>query len=159
MNTRIIGKDIARLFLIYGAVTPAIQAYIPTDTDPRMMWLTLQEKMDIVQYESGPSYLRDTFHQEGFKPNDTIDSYIARILEYKERLVGTKQALTDEDIITKLLTRLPSTFQVLPTQPDRTVNSVIAASRRHAQIIIATEGPPEPTSGATNPKGLFAGRG
>ena len=66
--------------------------------------------MDIVQKESGSNHLRDTFHQEGFKPSDTIDSYIARVLGYHERLVGTKQAITDEDIITKLLTRLPTTF-------------------------------------------------
>ena len=102
------------------------------------MWTTLQNRMDIVQNESGSTHMRDKFHHEKYRPEDTIDQYIGRLLTYQERLVGTKQGLTDEDIITKLLTGLPAQFQVVKkvifNQPDRTVTSVIAALRRHAEI-------------------------
>ena len=108
--------------------------------------------MDIVQNESGSNYLRDKFHHETFNANNTMDLYIGRILSYQERLAGTKQELTDEDITTKLLTALPSQYQVVEevicNQPDRTIISVIASLRRHAEI--THENPPEPSAGATN---------
>ena len=81
--------------LLYGSVTPVIQSYIIGITDPKEMWTTLQKRMDIVQNESGSTYMRDKFHQEKYKPEDTIDQYIGRLLSYQERLVGTKQSLTD----------------------------------------------------------------
>ena len=122
---------------IYGAVTPEIQGYISSITDPEEMWTTLQEIMDIAQDEAGSAYLSDKFHREVFKPNDTIDSYISRVLGYQARLVETKHKLTDEDVITKLLTALPPTYnavkEVMFHQPDRTVSSVIAALRRYAE--------------------------
>ena len=43
-------------------------------------------------------------------------------------------------------------------QQDRTVTSVIASLNRHTAIVQPSTGPPEPTSEATNTRGLFAGR-
>ena len=41
------------LSLIYGSVSQAIQASIAGFTNPRDMWMTLQNRMDIVQNETG----------------------------------------------------------------------------------------------------------
>jgi len=62
--------------------------------------------MDIVQNESESTFMRDKFYHETFLPQDTIDQYISRILTYQERLVNTRQKLSD-DVVTKLLTALP----------------------------------------------------
>ena len=116
--------------------------------------------MDIVQNESGSNYLRDMFYHETFNANDTIDLYIGHILSYQQRLAGIKQELTNEDIRTKLLTILPSLYQVVNevmfNQPDRTIILVIASLRRQAEITY--ENPPEPSAGATYSRGLYAGK-
>ena len=38
--------------------------------------------MDIVQNESGSTYMRDKFHHEIYQSTDTIDLYVTRILAY-----------------------------------------------------------------------------
>ena len=99
---------------------------------------TICKTMDIVQNESGSTFMRDKFHHEVFNPQDTIDQYIGRILSYQDRLANTSQKLSNEDFITKLLTGLPATYQIVKkiifNQPDRTITSIIAALRRHAEI-------------------------
>ena len=72
--------------LIYGSVTPAIQSYINGLTDPRKMWVTLTNRMDIAQNEAGSAFIRRKFHNEIYGPGDTLTSYISRILSYQERL-------------------------------------------------------------------------
>lgn len=108
--------------------------------------------------------LRDKFHHDSL--NDTIDLCISHILSYQERLANTRQRLPDEDVITKLLTalRLQHTIllkEIIFNQPDRTIATVIAALRRHAEIIQLTEAPSNPTGGAggsTVTRGLLVGK-
>ena len=74
--------------LIYGSVTPLVQAYITGIPDPRIMWTTLQEGMNIVENEWGSTYLWRKFHHELFQATDTVDSYIGRVVS------GARQCLT-----------------------------------------------------------------
>jgi len=124
--------------ILYGSITPSIQAYVAGVVDPAEMWSTICKTMDIVQNESGSTFMRDKFHHEVFNAQDTIDQYIGRILPYQDPLANTAQKLSNEDVITKLLTGLPAIYQVVKeiifNQPDRTITSVIAALRRHAEI-------------------------
>jgi len=69
--------------------------------------------MDIVQNESGSTFMRDKFHHEVFNQQDTIDQYIGQILSYQDRLANTSQKLSNEDVITKLLTGLPASYQIV----------------------------------------------
>jgi len=46
---------------------------------------------------------------------------------------------------------------VIFNQPNHTVSTVIAALRRHTEII-RLEAPPEPTGGTTVSRGLYAGK-
>ena len=155
--------------LIHASVSSPIQSYIAGLTNPMEMWKTLQQRMDIVQNESGSNLMREIFYQETYKPTDTMDLYISRILSYQERLANTKLQLTDDDIMTKMLSALPSTHQtvkeIIFNQPNRTITSVITSLRQHVEIThaktIAPEAtttataPPEPTLGATNTRGLY----
>ncbi|RPB24391.1 hypothetical protein L211DRAFT_848718 [Terfezia boudieri ATCC MYA-4762] len=77
--------------VIYGSISLAIQVYVSGLTDAIEMWTTLCKTMDIVQNESGSSYMGDKFHHESFAADDTIDLYIGHILSYQERLANTKQ--------------------------------------------------------------------
>ena len=97
--------------LIYGSITPALQAYVGGITDAALMWTKLCATMDIVQNE-GSTFMRDKFHYETFLPQDTIDQYISRILTYQERLANIRQKLSDDDVITKLLTALPPSYHI-----------------------------------------------
>jgi len=62
--------------ILYGTITPAIQAYVAGVVDPAEMWSTICKTMDIVQNESGSTFMRDKFHHEVFNQQDTIDQYI-----------------------------------------------------------------------------------
>jgi len=81
--------------ILYGSITPAIQAYVAGVVDPAEMWSTICKTMDIVQNESGSTFMRDKFHHEIFNPQDTIDQYIGRIigriLSYQDHLANTAQ--------------------------------------------------------------------
>ena len=162
MPMRTSRTELIKLCPIYGSVSPALQSNIAGYTNPREMWVTLQNRMDIVQNEAGSTYMRRKFHNEIYGTSETLDQYIGRILSYQERLANTRQQLSDEDIIDQILSSLPTTYQVTKemifNQQDRTISSVIAALHRHAEIVHPTTGPPEPTSGATNTRGLYAGR-
>ena len=60
--------------ILYGSITPAIQAYVAGVVDPAEMWLTICKTMDIVQNESGSTFIQDDkFHHEVFNPQNTID--------------------------------------------------------------------------------------
>jgi len=121
--------------------------------------------VDIVQNESGSTFMRDKFHHEVFSPQDSIDQYIGRILSHQDHLANISQKLSDEDIITRLLISLPAIYhivkQIIFNQPDRTITSVIAALRRHAEITqpdlaAASTGN---AGGITISRGLYSGRG
>ena len=109
--------------------------------------------------------MRNRFHHETWKDSDTIDIFASRVLSYQRRLAGTRQSLSDEEIITQLLTALPSSFEVVTeiilyqSEELRTVTSVIATLKRHEiKHMITKEGPPEPNAGATNTRGLYSRR-
>ena len=61
-----------------------------------------------------------------------------------------KQKLPDEDV-TKILTALPPAYhvvkEIISNQPDRTIATVIAVLRRHAEIV-QPDAPSNPTGGA-----------
>lgn len=101
--------------------------------------------------------MRRKFHNETYGANDSFNSYISRTLSYQERLANTRQELSDDDVIDS---SLPPSFQttkeMIFNQQTKTISSTIAALHRHAEIV--QTGPPEPTSGATHTRGLFAGQ-
>ena len=111
--------------LLHASVSSPIQSYIAGLTNPTDMWTTLQQRMDIVQNESGSNLKREMFYQETYKPTDTIDLYISRVLSYQERLANTRLQLTDDDIMTKMLSALPPKHQMVkeivfnPTESNR----------------------------------------
>jgi len=123
------------------------------------------QTMDIIQNKSSSTFMRDKFHHEIFSPQDSIDQYIGRILSSQDRLANTSQKLSDEDIITKLLAGLPATYHIVKeiifNQPGRTITSVIAALRRHAEItqpdLAATS--TGNAGGTTTSRGLYSNSG
>jgi len=115
--------------------------------------------------ESGSTSMGDKLHHEVFSPQHSIDQYIGRILSYQDRLANTSQKLSDEDIITKLLTGFPATYhmfkEIIFNQPVRTITSVIAALRRHAEITQPdlTAASTGNVGGTTISRSLYSGRG
>ena len=117
------------LSLIFSSVSPALQSYIQGKNDPVDMWTTLVSRMDEVKNEHGATLVRQQFHSEKFKDGEAIETYVARITDYQNRLANTRQALTDDDIISKLLIGLPSKYEtdkkILLNDPAKTLTSVI----------------------------------
>src|SRR5437588_1690565 len=55
--------------------------------------------------------LKENFGIEMMKKDDTLSSYIARLIQYKTELAHTRFAISDDDITFKLLSGLPKEWQ------------------------------------------------
>ena len=89
--------------LIWSSISPTLHAYVQDENDPSDMWTTLIAYLDIAQNEYGALLLRQQFHNEQYKDGEAIETYIARITDYQSRLPSTRRALSDHDVMFRLI--------------------------------------------------------
>jgi hypothetical protein len=77
--------------------------------------------------------LCERLHKERFNGVGSISEFISRVLMYREQLAHTTQALSDNEVVSHLITNLPSTWRIIRTiisnQPaaSKTLNYTINA--------------------------------
>ena len=76
--------------LIVASCTPEIQEYISGIDKPADMWDTLPEKLDGAASHAGRTMIARQFNQSNPEANQPIQSYIAKLLQYRRRLAGTE---------------------------------------------------------------------
>ena len=96
--------------LIFASCTPEIQEYISSIDEPADMWTKLQEKLDSAASCAGRTMMARQFNQSKPETNQPIQSYIARLLQYRRQLARTEQAISDEAFSSHLISTLPATF-------------------------------------------------
>jgi len=74
------------------------------------MWDILHEKLDGAASRAGRTMIARQFNQSKPEANQPIQSYIAKLLLYRRRLAGTKQAISDEALSSHLISTLPMVF-------------------------------------------------
>jgi gag-polypeptide of LTR copia-type len=156
--------------IIYQSCTPMIQAYIAGNSDPRSMWQTLKDRVDTASNANGPVMLREQLHKEKFNGEGSVSTFIAKVLTYQDQLVHTPQALTDSEVVSHLITNLPSSWHIIQTiisnQPTKTLDSVILALTNYETQLRSHKDEKEvnkPANNAlmatTNRRGLSRGHG
>ena len=96
--------------LIFASCTSEIQEYISSIDEPADMWDILHEKLDGAASRAGRTMIARQFNQSKPEANQPIQSYIAKLLQYRRRLSGTEQAISDEAFSSHLISTLPMIF-------------------------------------------------
>ncbi|RPA99006.1 hypothetical protein L873DRAFT_1685687, partial [Choiromyces venosus 120613-1] len=82
--------------LIFASCLPEIQEYLSGLDKPANMWDRLHEKLDTAASCTGQTMIACQFNQSKSKPNQPIQRYLSRLLQFHRRLAGTEQAIADE---------------------------------------------------------------
>jgi gag-polypeptide of LTR copia-type len=73
--------------------------------------------------------LREQLHKEKYNGKGSASTFIMKVLIYRDQLVHTPQALTDNEVVSYLITNLPSSWHIIQTsisnQPTKTLDSII----------------------------------
>lgn len=113
---------------IYNSCTPSVQHYIVTK-NPAKIWKDLREALSKPRSDQVLRTLEDKFFVETFHQYDSMASYVDKLLSYQEQPATTSRALTDDDIIHRLLSGLPpsydTTVDVLACQVNKTLSHTI----------------------------------
>jgi len=117
--------------LIFASCTPEIQEYISGLDEPADMWTKLREKLDTSASRAGRTMLARQFSQSKPDPSQPIQKYLAKLLQFRRRLAGTDQAISDEAFSSHVISTLPTSFNsfvdIILHQPDGyTVGNLIS---------------------------------
>jgi hypothetical protein len=104
--------------MIISSVSPSFQQFIFTLTDPTSMGNTLKTQLDSTKANAGPFILRSQFFKEKYTGSTTrpISVYFARLQQFQTRLSTTPCSISDNDLISHVLS-----FGTLPNQFEATL--------------------------------------
>ena len=124
--------------VIYNACSAPIRIYIDNTDDPEDMWLTLSERLDTASTAVGRQALYQKFMTLRPAPGKPIGEYLASLLEIRNQIAGTPEAISDVACKTHIFTSLPEVFEVTlkiqQNRPDATVESIIDALKEDERI-------------------------
>jgi hypothetical protein len=117
--------------IIYGSCGATARAHIDETSDPAEMWRTLGARMDGANNTVGRMTLCRKFSSLRPTAGQPITTYFGQLLEIRNQLVGTAEAITDSAFKTHIFTTLPSMFavtiEILQSRADITIDEVFDA--------------------------------
>jgi hypothetical protein len=123
--------------IICGSCSNEVQIQIEEIDDPAEMWTTIAKKMDATSTVVGRMTLRRKFHALRPVAGEPIATYFSRLMEVKNQLVGTVEAISDAEFKNLIFTSLPTMFDViviiLQARGDATLQEVQDALKEHEQ--------------------------
>jgi len=115
--------------LIYSYM-PKIQVHIRHLEDPKEIWDTLHKRLDFTTSQTERRAILTKFINARPDSGETIGEYIVRLQNYQTQLHGTKEAITDGLLQSRIFESAPPEFRGLITnlqdQPDITVDKIMA---------------------------------
>jgi hypothetical protein len=123
--------------IISGSCCNEVQIQIEEIDDPAEMWTTIARKMDATSTVVGRMTLLRKFHALRPVAGESINAYFSRLMEVKNQLVGTAEAISDAEFKIHVFTTLPTMFDViviiLQARADATLQEVHDALKEHEQ--------------------------
>lgn len=123
--------------IISGSCCNDVQIEIEAIDDPAEMWTAIARKMDETSTVVGRMTLLRKFHALRPVVGEPISTYFSHLLEVKNQLVGTAEAISDAEFKNHIFTSLPSMFDViviiLQSRADATIQEVQDALKEHEQ--------------------------
>jgi hypothetical protein len=123
--------------IICGSCCNEVQIHVEEIDDPAEMWTVLAARMDAAGTVVGRMTILRKFHALRPIAGQPINTYFSRLLEVKNQLAGSAQAISDAEFQNHLYTSLPSMFDVivviLQARADPTIQEVLDALKEHEQ--------------------------
>ena len=128
----------------------SVKTYINGMRNPHLMWEELKTKLDTSNTRAGRTAILRHFNQLRPNPGSSIAEYVTLLLDCRQELEGSEQAIQDETFITHLVTTLPaecnSIVDIITHQPieHQTIEYVIATlvewetSRRNRKLEVGS---------------------
>jgi len=117
--------------IIYGSCGATARAHIDETSDPAEMWTILAARMDGANNTVGRMTLCRKFSSLRPIAGQPITAYFGQLLEIRNQLVGTAEAITDSAFKTHIFTTLPSMFavtiEILQSRANLTIEEVFDA--------------------------------
>ncbi|KAI9762601.1 MAG: hypothetical protein M1840_001194 [Geoglossum simile] len=125
------------------------------------MWQTLKDCVDTTSNANRPVILREQLHKEKYNGEGSVSTFIAKVLTYRDQLVYTPQALTDNEVASHLIMNLPSSWHIIKTiisnQPMKTLDSVTLALTNYEIQLQNYEAKEEVKPAKVNPENMDMG--
>jgi hypothetical protein len=111
---------------LYNACSVSVRVYIDAIESPSQIWTTLQQRLDSTSTSVGRQALYSAFSELRPKPGAPIGDYFSQLLEIRNQIVGTNEAISDAAFKTHLFKTLPPVFAITAKiQQNRTDNPSI----------------------------------
>jgi len=98
--------------IISGSCSEEVQIELEGIHDPAQMWTVLAARMDAVSTTVGRMMLLRKFRDLKPTIGEPIHSYFSQLMEIKNQLAGSDEAISDASFKTHIFTTLPSIFSV-----------------------------------------------
>jgi len=98
--------------IIYGSSCATARAHIDNTSDPAEMWTVLGARMDGANNTVGRMTLYRAFSALRPTPGQPITAYFGQLLDIRNQIIGTAEAITDSAFKTHIFTTLPPMFAV-----------------------------------------------
>ena len=128
---------------------------------PQVMWDTPKAEFDSTASRAGREGLVREFNSIKPTSYDTVGAYITALLDYKNMLAPTDQAISDATFISRLTSSLPDaydpTIQLLHQQPDTSVSKYITTIKQYKSTLRLKANATNLNSASTSGAALHAG--
>jgi hypothetical protein len=123
--------------IICGSCCNQVQIYVEEIDNQAQMWTVIAARMDAAGTVVGRMTHLRKFHALRPIAGQPINSYFSRLLDVKNQLVGTPEAISEAEFKNHIFTSLPSMFDVivinLQSRADATIQEVLDALKEHEQ--------------------------
>lgn len=124
--------------VIYNSCGASLRSYIDQIDDPKVMWDTLDKQLNTANSAVGRQAIFRQFMELKPSPNEAIGEWFTRLLELKNQVDGTAEAITPVMFKTHVFTSLPDSFEVTSkiqqNNPEATIEEIIEALKEDEKI-------------------------
>jgi hypothetical protein len=111
---------------LYNACSVSVRVYIDEIESPSQIWTTHQQRLDSTSTSVGRQALYSAFSELRPKPGAPIGDYFSQLLEIRNQIAGTDEAISNAAFKTHLFKTLPLAFAITTKiQRNRTDNPSI----------------------------------
>lgn len=114
--------------LIYNSCSISVWVYIDEIDDPEEMWTVLSERLDTVSTAVGRQANYRQFCSLRPTPSEQIGDYFIKLLELRNQINNTPEAISDVAFRTHIFASLPAAFAVSSKIQQNRPNASIEAT-------------------------------
>lgn len=123
---------------IYNACSLSVRVYIDDTDDPQRMWTILSNRLDTASTAVGRQAIYRQFCSLRPTPGEPIGDYFAKLMELRNQINGTPEAISDVAFKTHVFSSLPAAFEVTAkiqqNRADATIESILDALKEDESI-------------------------